>query len=354
LLEFDLSKTYGAFKLTVSGRIGAEWLVMLAPSGAGKSLTLNMIAGLVRPDGGYVRLDGQTLFDGAAGTELPIRRRRLGYAFQSYALFPHMTVGANVAYGLPAGTDGWSQALRWLEFFHLGDRASAYPGELSGGQQQRVALARALASEPRALLLDEPLSALDPQIREGLQQDLAALKGELSIPVVLVTHDFNEAQLLGDKVIVLADGRIVEAGERESIFAHPHKHETARFLGVENVLPARVEGRQGKSGIVLAQGLRVNVAGPPPFPQEKEVYLCIRAADVRLAVDRKARPNRFTARVARITPLSGTNRVELAGDELAGAELAMLVDDYVLGRYELAEGSKITVWLPPEKVFLCE
>ncbi len=356
-LEFSLSKRYGDFDLNVAGRIGPEWLVMLAPSGAGKSLTLSLIAGLVKPDGGFVRLGGDTLYDGTAGIWTPIRRRRIGYAFQSYALFPHMTVSANIAYGLPPAREGGREVSHWLEFFHLRDKAAAYPGELSGGQQQRVALARALASGPRALLLDEPLSALDPRIRLGLQQELAALKSTLSIPVVLVTHDFNEAQVLGDQVIVLDGGAMVESGEKSRIFARPRRNETARFMGVENVIAARTV-RLGKAGkthtLVRTEGFQARVASQSERPAMENGFLCIRAADVRLAVDRKKRPNLFSARVVGVTPLAGSNLLRLAGEELGGTELAMLVDDYVLGRYKLEPGGVIRFWLPPEKIFLCE
>ena len=354
MLEFDLSKSYPDFSLRVAASIGREWLVLLAPSGGGKSLTLNMIAGLVRPDAGSVRIDGEVLFDSAAGLSTPIRRRRMGYAFQHYALFPHLGVSANIAYGIPEGEDAAAQVARWLRFFHLEDKAAAFPRELSGGQQQRVALARALASAPRALLLDEPLSALDPPIREGLQHDLAALKSELSIPVVLVTHDFQEAQLLGDRMIVLDGGRVLESGTREAIFAHPRRHETARFLGVENVLHGQVLQATKAGTTVETGGLRIRVEGENRFAKGDAVYCCVRATDVRLVVDKKRRPNMIRAAVSRISPQDGTNRVLLRAPPRGGAQLAILVDDYVLGRYGIKEGSGITVWMPPDKVFLCE
>ena len=354
MLEFRLGKQYGDFALRVDAAIGPEWLVLLAPSGAGKSLTLNMIAGLVRPDEGVVRINGETLQDRAAGVEVPIRKRRIGYAFQQYGLFPHLRVSANIAYGIPKPADADAEVRRWLRFFQLEDKAGAYPGELSGGQQQRVSLARALASAPRALLLDEPLSALDPHIREELQRELAALKAELSIPVVLVTHDFHEAQLLGDRVIVLDNGAMVEEGSGGDIFTRPRRHETAAFLGVENVLPG-VAGQTSRGGItVRTGGVSLRVETDRTFAKGSRVYACVRAADVRLAVDRKRRPNRLSATVAQIIPREGTNRVLLDGPGAEGGRLVILVDDYVLGRYGIGERSKVAVWLPPEKIMLCE
>ena len=354
MLDFDLVKSYGAFTLRLADRVEAEWLVLLAPSGAGKSLTLNLIAGIVKPDAGHVRLDGRTICDVGAGVHLPMRRRRVGYVFQDYALFPHLTVAQNIAYGAPRETDPRATVARWLKFFHLAGREAAFPRELSGGQRQRVALARSLASEPDLLLLDEPLSALDRRIREQLQRDLAALKSELSIPVILVTHDFTEAQVLGDRVAVLEGGRLVESDVKQRIFAHPRRHETARFLGVENVLPARVEARAGDGGLRVAVGeWRVSVPPHPHLDLGDDVYFCIRAGDVRLKVDERERPNPFSATVQAITPDAGTNRVELNHSVSGGPTLTLLMDDYVLGRYELNVGSPITVWLPSEKTFLC-
>ena len=354
MLEFDLSKTYGAFTLNLAATVGNEWLVLLAPSGAGKSLTLNLIAGMTKPDAGYVRLNGRTISDTAQGVTVPMRHRRIGYVFQDYALFPHMTTARNIAYGLPKGSDRSAVVERWCRFFHLSGKEEFYPRELSGGQRQRVALARALANEPDLMLLDEPLSALDRRIRASLQRDLADLKNDLSLPVILVTHDFSEAQMLGDRVAVLEGGQLLEMGEKKHIFAHPRRHETARFLGVENVIPARVEGRDGDGEVTVAMGeWKVTVPSDPHFMPGDAVYFCIRAADVRLKVDERERPNPFSAHVARIIPEGGTNRVELNHVTEGGPGLILLMDDYVIGRYGMNPGSPITVWLPSEKAFLC-
>ncbi|MCZ6728277.1 MAG: ABC transporter ATP-binding protein [SAR324 cluster bacterium] len=354
MLEFTLKKHYRNFALNVEAKIGADWLVLLAPSGAGKSLTLNMLAGLVRPDDGRVQVNGEVLFDKGAGVDMPIRRRRIGYAFQQYGLFPHLNVEANIAYGIPPAADAQAEVMRWLRFFHLVDKRTAYPGELSGGQQQRVALARALASAPRILLLDEPLSALDPPIREGLQRELAALKGELSIPVVLVTHDFHEAQLLGDRMIVLDQGRVVEAGAKEDIFARPRRHETASFLGVENVMAGRVQGVTRGGVTVEVGGLTFRARPGGRFAAGDKVYCCVRAQDVRLVVDKKRRPNSIGTTVSHIDPREGTNRVLLAPPKKGAPQLVIWLDDYVLGRYGIHVGSRVNVWLPPERIMLCE
>ena len=357
MLQFDLKKKYRDFDLHVSGEVGAEWLVLLAASGGGKSLTLNMMAGFVRPDEGRVRLGERVLFDKAKGIRQPIRTRKMGYVFQNYALFPHMTVAENVGYGLPAGIDSGAIS-RWLTFFQMEGREAAYPGQLSGGQQQRVALARTLAAEPEALLLDEPLSALDRPTRTLLQRELAALKEELSIPVVLVTHDFQEAQTLGDQVMVLEQGKVLEAGDKQQLFGRPQRHQTASFLGVENILPARVvakniKGKESPSLTVEVKGKVFEVDSPPPPNLGENCFLCVRASDLRLAVDEGPRPNWLTGTVQSIVHERGVNQLQIAVKELDGQVMGMQLDDYVFTRNGLHVGKEIGCWLPPAKLFLC-
>ena len=356
MLEFQLRKSFGSFTLNIAASVDAEWLVLLAPSGSGKSLTLDLLAGIVTPDAGYVRQNGTPLFDAAQGINVAIRERHLGYVFQESALFPHLDVAHNISYGIPPGRNAEQVVARWLNFFHLEGRATAFPGELSGGQKQRVALARSLAGEPRLLLLDEPFSALDRRIRELLQRDLAALKAELTIPTILVTHDFAEAQVLGDRVAVLEHGQLLELGDKARLFARPRKHQTARFLGVENVLAAEV--RPPVPGAAYPWRARVGplevcLPADAPLAPAGAAYLCIRAADVRLVVDGRARPNAFDLRFGTVTPIGGTNRVTLSHPDSAETVLTMLMDDYVLGRYGLTSGSALRIWLPPDKLFLC-
>lgn len=384
MLQFDLQKRHGEFSLKIAGEVNGEWLALLAPSGAGKSLALNLISGITRPERGYVRLNGEALFDSARKINRPIRQRRIGYLFQDYALFPHLTVAANIAYGLPRGVEARGETERWVNFFQLEGRERAYPRQLSGGQRQRVALARTLASAPRALLLDEPFSALDRRTRETLYREVARLKEELTLPVILVTHDFAEARLLGDKVAVLEEGRVLEMGAKERIFARPRRHETARFLGVENVLPARVlsaaaqdpalhtsagqtsaEQTSGRRYRVECGGLTLEVLQEEEFPEQAQVHLCIHASDVRLLLDRDERPNTLAVRIGGLQPHAGANRLRLhplpGGKAAATSEpdpaaepFLMLVDDYVIGRHGLEEGRTVSVWLPPDKLFLCE
>ncbi|MDO4636644.1 MAG: ATP-binding cassette domain-containing protein [Lautropia sp.] len=221
-LELDIQKTLTShsqrFKLSIRIKSTKQRIVIMGPSGSGKSLTLKAIAGLLRPDSGYIRLHGHTLFDADAGICRTPQQRRLGYLFQDYALFPHLTVYQNIAFALFPGWRNPPQRLRperwhpavshWLTLFNLQAVANHYPSQLSGGQRQRTALARALIHHPRALLLDEPFSALDGPLRRTLRTELLALQQRLAIPLILISHDGDDAQVFGQHVLHLQDGHI--------------------------------------------------------------------------------------------------------------------------------------------------
>lgn len=218
-LEKDLDGPHGRFRLRVSDTVGPqESVAIFGPSGSGKTSVLRMIAGLLRPDAGRIVVDGRTWFDSASGTDLPARERRAGMVFQDYALFPNMTVEGNLRY---AARDDQERAAipRILEFTGLAGLARRPPSSLSGGQRQRVALARALVARPPLLLLDEPLSALDPQLRAQLQQELARIRSEFGVPMLLVSHDLSEVVRLCGRVVRLEDGAVVSRGTPADVFS---------------------------------------------------------------------------------------------------------------------------------------
>lgn len=205
------------FDLHVAFCSTAQRLVLYGPSGAGKTQTLKLMAGLVRADAGRVQIGAQRLYDSAAGINLSPQQRRLGFVFQDYALFPHLTVRQNIAF---ARQRGWRNpprgqrdpaADRWIESFQLQAVAGHYPHQLSGGQRQRTALARALVNEPRALLLDEPFAALDKPLRQRLREELGELQRGLGLPMLLITHDDDDVRALADAVVHLQAGRVVKA-----------------------------------------------------------------------------------------------------------------------------------------------
>lgn len=218
--DVDIHKTVRSaqrsFDLRVRFTTSARRTVIFGPSGAGKSLTLQALAGLLRPDTGRISFAGEVLFDGASRVDVPARRRGFGYLFQDYALFPKLNVRQNVAFGLSAGLRNPSSRVdhdaveRWLRAFELLDVSAQRPDELSGGQRQRTALARALVHSPRALLLDEPFSALDPELRERMRAELDELLHRIEIPVLMITHDPQDLEWFGDASLYLRNGVITE------------------------------------------------------------------------------------------------------------------------------------------------
>jgi molybdate transport system ATP-binding protein len=220
-LKVNIEKRLATFNLSVQIEVGAEILVLFGPSGAGKTQTLNAVAGLMTPDAGEITLDGTIFFrspgEGSA-INLPARKRHVGYVFQQYALFPHLSALENVAYALWRQPHAGERAETLLERMHLAELAHRYPHELSGGQQQRVAIARALAMEPRVLLLDEPFSALDSEIRKQLHDDLLRLQAEAELIVIYVTHNLEDAFTVGHRMAVVRNGKIERTGAPREIY----------------------------------------------------------------------------------------------------------------------------------------
>ncbi|PYO26233.1 MAG: hypothetical protein DMD85_00820 [Candidatus Rokuibacteriota bacterium] len=241
-LEVALSLQVPGFDLDVSWSAGGGVAVLFGPSGAGKTLTLQCLAGLIPPNAGRIVVDGRVLFDSASGVNVPAQARRVGYVFQGYALFPHLTVTENVGFGLrdlPRARRA-ERAAAVIERLGLAGLEHRYPRELSGGQRQRVALGRALAIDPALLLLDEPLSALDAPLRRALRDELRALLTDLGTAAVLVTHDFTEAYRLGDRIVVYDAGRVVQSAPRSELLWQPASESVARIMGIRNVLRGTV------------------------------------------------------------------------------------------------------------------
>ncbi len=241
-IDIDIQKLLPGFTLRVSLTSKAGILVLFGPSGAGKSLTLQCVAGIVRPDSGRIIVTGNTLYDSARGIDLPPQRRRIGYVPQDYALFPHMTVADNIAFGLR--THGSSSRQRevasLIEMLRLTGLEKRRPRDLSGGQSQRVALARALAVKPDLLLLDEPFSALDAPLRDALRSDLGQVHRELQTGIIFVTHGVAETHVLAQEVAILNEGRVLQMGPTAKLFREPATLEVARLTGVRNVLAGEV------------------------------------------------------------------------------------------------------------------
>jgi molybdate transport system ATP-binding protein len=242
-LIVDIEKRLATFPLRVQLHVNTEILVLFGPSGAGKSVTLHALAGLITPDSGVITFDSRPFFRryrSGPAINVPARKRRVGYVFQHYALFPHLTAIGNVAYALWRQRDSRQRAMALLERMRLAHLVDRYPHELSGGQQQRVAIARALAAEPQVLLLDEPFSGLDAGVREHLQRDLRRLQKELGLVVLYVTHSLEDAFAVGHRLALIGDGQVEQIGPIAEVFRRPATSQAAAILGVRNLFRARV------------------------------------------------------------------------------------------------------------------
>ena len=276
-------KAFGAHRAVddVTLEIAAgQFVTLLGPSGCGKTTTLRAIAGLVMPDAGRIEIGGHDV------TRVPVNRRNIGMVFQSHALFPHMTVERNVAFGLRmrnVGRDEQRTRVREaLELVHLSEFGERYPHQMSGGQQQRVALARALVISPSVLLLDEPFGALDRKLREAMQVELRQLTRRLGITAVFVTHDQQEALVMSDRIAVMNAGRIEQVGPPVEIFDRPATRFVADFMGVENLLDARVLDTDS-SGVRVATGeIEFAITEAPGRVAGERLTVALRAERVRI------------------------------------------------------------------------
>lgn len=255
-------------------------LILFGPSGSGKTTVLRCLAGLEEPDSGRIQFGDLVWCDVQRGVRQVPQRRSIGYLPQDYALFPHLSVRCNIEYGLSELSNS-ARARRVEELvalFHLEGLAHRMPGELSGGQQQRVGLARAVARHPGLLLLDEPLSALDAPVRAKIQGELRMLLKQLGIPAVVVTHDWAEALALGDRLVVMSHGRMVQQGSPQSVFSRPVNQEVARVVGVDTVVPGRVVDETAGLMTVEVAGRRLTAVAGEGLGAA--VFACIRAEDV--------------------------------------------------------------------------
>lgn len=272
-LKVDIRKRFKGFSLDVKFDSGGETLGILGASGSGKSMTLKCIAGIETPDEGHIELNGRVLYDSAQKIYLKPQQRGVGYLFQSYALFPNMTVEKNIACAVQ-GTkqEKERQVAALVEQYHLTGLEKRYPAQLSGGQQQRVALARILAYQPQALLLDEPFSALDTYLKEALQVEMAELLRQYEGDVVMVTHSRDEVYKLCPELMVLEEGRAVAKGGTKAMFENPGNVAVARLTGCKNIVRAEAAG--DRLVRVPGWGCTLEVAQPLP---EKLTHIGVRA-----------------------------------------------------------------------------
>jgi molybdate transport system ATP-binding protein len=323
---------------------GCRVTVLFGPSGCGKTTVLRCLAGLERPEEGRIQFGEETWFDAQQDVCLAPEQRGVGFVFQDYALFPHLTVEGNVGYGLCrlSHAERQKQVDHMLTRFDLTQVARHHPRQLSGGQQQRVALARALARRPRLLLLDEPLSALDVTLREALRSELRQWLAACQIPVLLVTHDRTEALALGDELVVMSGGTTVQSGLMLEVFNHPANAEVARIVGIETLQPGRVVAVS--DGLATVEVGTARLFALPPAGPMGHVYVGIRAEDVVLTNSSESASsarNRLPAVVKSLHIDAPMVRVELD----CGFPLRALITRQAVEELKLQAGVQITAWV---------
>ncbi len=352
-LHFSLRQKRGIPLDCSAGCRSGEVLALVGPSGSGKTTILRAIAGLENPEQGRVCCGDEVWFDSGAGISLPPQRRRVGFLFQQAALFPHLSLLENVvmALGHLPKTRRRQQALEILSRVHLQGLEERRPAALSGGQQQRGALARALARDPRVLLLDEPFAAVDRVTRRKLHLELSQLTREIGIPILLVTHDLDEAMMLADRLCVVHRGRSLQEGEPEAVLRTPDNSLVARLMDVRNLFRGRLHSPPGENGggILDWHGTLLEIRRAPALPPGSEVHWTIPPGEVLLHQRRRPsrgeRENPLQVEVAEILVLGGTATVLLVPLEHQEERLYMDLPRHVLQRNTVGIGDILGVSL---------
>ncbi|HLU80069.1 MAG TPA: ABC transporter ATP-binding protein [Burkholderiaceae bacterium] len=331
--------------------VEGEFCTFLGPSGCGKTTTLRCIAGLEEPTRGRISINGSDVFNSAAGVNVPTHKRDLGMVFQSYAIWPHMTVHENVAFPLENGKLSRQQireeVTRALKMVGLGDFAERSATQLSGGQQQRVALARAIVRNGKLLLLDEPLSNLDAKLREQMRQELRELQRTLKTTTIFVTHDQDEALAMSDRVVVMNKGEVIEQGTPLDLYQRPRHLFTARFIGKADVMPCTfISAADGIARVSTPLG--EVFSSDPHQLAERAGYVMIRPESVDILGKDAQGPNSVKARVKSRVFVGEKFEYEFATE--AGVTVSAVAPSHM----DLATGSEVALQFQPERCVLME
>jgi ABC-type Fe3+/spermidine/putrescine transport system ATPase subunit len=327
-----------------------EMTSVLGPSGCGKTTTLNLIAGFIAPDRGTIRFGERLIADPALGIGVPPNKRHLGMVFQSYALWPHLSVADNVAYGLkmhkvprPQRAEAVRRSLQRVRLEQYIDR---FPHELSGGQQQRVAVARAIAYSPQILLFDEPLSNLDAQLREDMRLELKDIHREIGITAVYVTHDQAEAMSLSDRIVVMGEGRILQVGSPREIYDEPADVQVARFLGRTNLFDARIVDKGAPVAWVRIEGIEQALccrASPDSIPNMPG-FLSVRPEAVSVRPAGTPEPG-LAGRVCAAIYLGNVSQLQVALD------IGKTIEVQQMNRQIWNVGDPVSIAFEPERCY---
>jgi molybdate transport system ATP-binding protein len=352
-LYVDISKKYDGFTLDIQMDAANGITGLLGASGCGKSMTLQCISGIIRPDSGVIVLNGKTIFDSKRKINVPIRRRNVGDSFQHFSLFPHMTVEENIHFALRSRSKKQctQEADDKIDMFGLEDFRKRYPGQLSGGQKQRVALARMLASSPEILMLDEPFSALDKHIRLSLENELMRALDAFPYTTLYVSHDMDEVYRICPQIAVIHDGRIEDQGHREDMLLVPQTLAGARISGCKNLSPARKTGEY----TLLAEDWGISLYSEKPVPDDLK-YVGIRARHLREipADEASGSPNVFKALVDYQSETRFDNTIICRLTDAAAPQDARILwlFDKMYNTKPYKNGQTIHLHIPPESLHL--
>ena len=355
ILDFDFEYRLEGFTLAPALTMEQGVSALYGPSGAGKSLTLLCLVGLRRPERGWIRLNGRTLFDAETGIHVVPHLRRMALVFQEYALFPHMTVAGNLAYGLRGltGADVRKRVDAMLRLLRLEGFGNRYPGDLSGGQRQRVALGRGLIVQPELLLLDEPFSALDQMERERLRAEVLDLLQGFGGTTILVTHNLQEAYLMARQIAVIDSGRILQSGPRDEVLQHPRDRRVAEHVGASNIFRGTAAVDAAGSSVVAWHGAQLTFSGSLP-PPGAEVEFCIRPEDVRLVWPERVadKPNALHGYIASGVErgIDYAMRFRAEGGASAAGEIMIQCSEHVRHLMKLHPGKPVWIFFPPDKL----
>lgn len=324
-----------------------DFFTLLGPSGCGKSTILQSIAGLETPDDGEIEIDGEIVFSGMTRKSVPANRRNIGMIFQSYAIWPHMTVFENVAFPLVygrnrlRGDDVRRRVMEVLELVKLAEFADRPAPNLSGGQQQRVALARALVHRPKLLLLDEPLSNLDAKLREDMRVELRQVIGILNTTTVFVTHDQVEAMAMSDQIALLRSGNVVQQGAPRDVYLRPKSVFAADFMGRSNLIAGKATGaKDGRFAVVDTEMGKVSVSVQDAIEPGAPVFIVVRPHSIKVASE-EDRDKSFPAKISRLNYLGDGIEAEVT---MGSAGLRVVLDPYL----QFNEGDTIGLTFPPD------
>jgi molybdate transport system ATP-binding protein len=348
MLDAQIKKKLGngngeSLTIDVTLKAGDGITVLFGSSGAGKTSILRAIAGVTTPDAGRISLDGRAYFDSAAGINMPMQRRRIGYVFQNHLLFPHLTAEQNALYGAGSGSraDARMRVRELFELMGIVNAATRYPHELSGGEQQRVALARALASDPLLMLLDEPLSAIDVDTKSRLLGEISSMQRRSKIPFLYVTHNQSEAARLGNVMLVIDEGKVLQEGAPLEVFNAPKAAPVARIVGTENIFAGQVLRHSPEDGTtVINMGsckVEIPYNGLPPGSQ---VTVGLRSEDILISRERLTQTSARNVLAGRIVSImKDLDKAELVVD--CGVDFKVSITPATVRMLSLEAGNKI-------------